>query len=108
MIADVVVAVLLFAGVALMLLSCAGVLAVSGVYDRLHYTGPAAFGAAAVSVAVLVRESFSLIGNKAAFVGVFLFLSSPALVHATARAARIREHGAWRVRPEDELPVEEP
>jgi multicomponent Na+:H+ antiporter subunit G len=107
-VADVTVAALLVAGVALMLLACVGLLVMGGVYDRLHFAGLAGFGAAATCVAVLVRESFSLIGNKALFVAVFLVLTSPVLVHVTARAARIREHGDWAPQAEEDLPVEEP
>jgi monovalent cation/proton antiporter MnhG/PhaG subunit len=104
---DVVVAILLVAGVGCILLSCAGVLVMRGVYDRLHFTSASTLGAAAIAVAVTVRESFSLIGNKALLLAAFFLVSSPVLVHLTARAARIREHGAWRLRPE-ELDVEEP
>ena len=104
---DIVVVALLVSGVACILLSCAGVLAMPGVYDRLHFTSASTLGAAAIGAAVTVRESFSLIGNKALLLAVFFLVSSPVLVHVTARAARIREHGAWRLRPE-ELEVEEP
>ena len=104
---DVVVAALLFAGCGLVLLGCAGVVAMRGVYDRLHFTGPVGLGALAIGLAVVVRDSFSLIGNTALLVGAFLALSSPLLAHVTARAARIREFGDWRLRP-GELEVEEP
>jgi monovalent cation/proton antiporter MnhG/PhaG subunit len=106
-IADLAVAVLLVAGVAVLLLCCAGVVAMGDVYDRLHYTGPAGLGALSVCAAVLVRESFSLIGNKALFVGSFLLLASPLLVHVTARSARLREHGEWSLRKTGDVEVEE-
>jgi multicomponent Na+:H+ antiporter subunit G len=105
---DAVVAGLLFGGVGLLLLSCLGVLVFDGIYDRLHFTGPAGLGAAAVAAAVLVRESFSLIGNKALFLGAFMLLTSPLLVHATARAARVREHGQWAPQPSERVEVEAP
>jgi multisubunit Na+/H+ antiporter MnhG subunit len=70
-----------------------GVLAMRSVFDRLHYVGSASVGAALVCIAVTVRESFSLIGNKALLIAFFLLLSGPVLVHATARAARTRERG---------------
>jgi multicomponent Na+:H+ antiporter subunit G len=98
---DVAVAVLLVAGVALVAIGVAGVLAMRGVYDRIHYTSLPCLGALLICLAVLVRESFSLIGNKALLVGVFLLVTSPLLSHVTARAARIREHGDWRPRPEE-------
>jgi multicomponent Na+:H+ antiporter subunit G len=106
-IADIAVAGLLIVGVALVLLSCAGVAAFESAYDRLHFAAAAGFGAAAVAAAVVVREHFSLIGNKAVFVAAFLLLTSPVVAHATARAVRIREHGGWMPQPDEDIPVEE-
>ena len=105
---DAVVAVLLVAGLALMLLSSIGIVLMRTVFDRLHYTAPAAFGGLLVAIAIVVRESFSLIGNKSLAAGVFLVVSSTVLVHVTARAARVRELGDWRIRPGEEIEVEEP
>jgi multicomponent Na+:H+ antiporter subunit G len=89
--------VLLVLGVGIQLLSALGVLAMRNVYDRLHYVGSAGVGAALVAVAVTVRESFSLIGNKTLLIALFLLVSGPVLVHATARAARVRERGGLAV-----------
>ena len=104
---DAVVAVLLVAGLALMLLSSIGIVLMRNVFDRLHYTAPAAFGGLLVAIAIVVRESFSLIGNKSLAAGVFLVVSSAVLVHVTARAARVRELGDWRIRPGEKIEVEE-
>jgi multisubunit Na+/H+ antiporter MnhG subunit len=49
-----------------------------------------------MTVAVLVRESFSLIGDKALLVGVILVLTGPVLTQTTARSLLIRELGDWR------------
>lgn len=106
--ADVVVAALLVLACALIVLSALGVALMRGVYDRLHYTGPATLAAALVAAAVVVRESFSLIGDKAILLAVLLLVSAPLLAHVTARAARIREHGDWALRPDDGVEVEEP
>jgi multisubunit Na+/H+ antiporter MnhG subunit len=103
---DAAVYALLAAGVGLLGLSVLGVAFMRGVYDRLHYTGLAAPGGAALCAAVVVRDSFSLIGNKAVVLGLFLLAASPVLVHATARAARIREHGRFSAR-DDPVEVEE-
>ena len=105
---DAVVAVLLVAGVALMLLSCLGIVVMGNVFDRLHYNGTAAVGGLLVAVAIVARESFSLIGNKSLAVGVFMIVSSAVLTHATARAARVRRLGDWRIRREEKIEVEEP
>jgi multisubunit Na+/H+ antiporter MnhG subunit len=73
----VVVAVLLALGVAAQLTAVVGVLVGGNVYDRLHFTAPAS-----MLVAVLV-------------LGL-----NPILVHATARAAYVRERGSLDSLPE--------
>ena len=99
---DVSVVVLLALGVGVELLCCIGVLVMRGVYDRLHYTGPAGFGAVLISAAVVVREGLlSQIGVKAVLVAAVLLVVSPVLVHATARAARLRERGELQARPHE-------
>jgi multicomponent Na+:H+ antiporter subunit G len=104
---DLAVAALLVVGVGLLVISALGVLLMRGPYDRLHYTSPASLGAAAISAAVVVRESFSLVGNKALLLAAFFLVASPVVVHVTARAARFAERGDWA--PEaGEFPVEEP
>jgi monovalent cation/proton antiporter MnhG/PhaG subunit len=88
--------VLLVAGGALELLALVGMLAMRDVYDRLHYVGVAGFGALLVGVAILVRESFSLIGDKALLVGVMLVVVGPVVAQTTARSFLIRDRGDWR------------
>ena len=92
----VIATVLLVFGVALEVFAVLGVVAMRDVFDRLHYVGLAGFGALLVGVSILVRESFSLIGDKALATGVLLALFGPVLVHATARSFRTRERGDWR------------
>jgi multicomponent Na+:H+ antiporter subunit G len=95
---DVIVAVLLTVGVASVLLSCVGVLVMREALDRLHFTAPAAtIGPVLVAAAVLVEEPLSSAGIKAVLVALLLVITTPVLSHATARAARIREHGRWRL-----------
>jgi len=94
----VVAVVLLIAGGLLELIAVLGLCLMRNVYDRLHYVGLAGFGGFLVAVAVLVRESFSLIGDKALLVGVVLVLAGPVLVQSTARSLLIRELGDWRAR----------
>jgi len=88
--------VLLVAGGLLEVLAVLGLCVMRDVYDRLHYVGLAGFGGFLVAVAVLVRESFSLIGDKALLVGLVLVLAGPVLVQSTARSLLVREHGDWR------------
>ena len=91
---DVSVTVLLVLGVGVELLCCLGVLVMRGVYDRLHYTGPASVGAILIAAAVVVREGLSQqLGVKAILIAAVLLVVSPILVHVTGRAARLRERG---------------
>jgi multisubunit Na+/H+ antiporter MnhG subunit len=94
----VVAVVLLIAGGLIELIGVLGVCVMRDAYDRLHYPGLAAFGALLIAVAVAVRESFSLIGDKALLVGVILVLTGPVLGQTTVRSLLIRELGDWRVK----------
>ncbi len=95
---QVLAAVLLIAGGLLELIAVLGICVMRDAYDRLHYPGLAGFGAFLVCLAVLVRESFSLIGDKALLVGVILVLTGPILVQTTVRSLLIRELGDWRTK----------
>ena len=99
---DVAVAVLLAVGVASALMSALGLLATKDPYDQLHFTGPATvIGPVAIAAAVLVEEPLSSAGIKAVLVALIMLASGPILIHATARAARVRERGRWVVLPEE-------
>jgi monovalent cation/proton antiporter MnhG/PhaG subunit len=100
---------LLVLGVGIELACCVGVLAMRGVYDKLHYTAPATtLGTLAIAGAVLVRESTVQYGIKAILIALALLITNPVLTHAIARAERIRRHGAFRVREEEDEMVSEP
>jgi multisubunit Na+/H+ antiporter MnhG subunit len=92
----VLAVILLIAGGLLELIAVLGICVMRNAYDRLHYVGLAGFGALLMTVAVLVRESFSLIGDKALLVGVILVLTGPVLAQTTARSLLVRELGDWR------------
>jgi multicomponent Na+:H+ antiporter subunit G len=92
----VIATVLLAGGVVLEVLSVIGAISMRDAFDRLHYVGLAGFGALLVGASILVREGFSLIGDKALAVGVLVVLLSPVLAHTTARSLRTRLHGDWR------------
>jgi monovalent cation/proton antiporter MnhG/PhaG subunit len=96
-----VATMLLVAGGAICVLACLGVAAMRNVYDRLHYVGAASIGTLLIAVAVVVRESFSLIGDKALAVAAVLLFAGPVVAHTTARSARIRERGEWMAGIED-------
>jgi multisubunit Na+/H+ antiporter MnhG subunit len=93
---SVVATVLLIAGCSLEVLAVLGLVVMRDVYDRLHYVGLAGYGALLVAVGIVVRESFSLIGDKALATGAVLVLFGSVLVHGTARSLRARQHGDWR------------
>lgn len=88
--------VLLVGGATLEVLAVLGLCTVRDVYDRVHYVGLAGFGTLLICVAVVVKESFSLIGDKSLLVGVVLVSSGPVLAHATLRSLLIRDRGDWR------------
>jgi multicomponent Na+:H+ antiporter subunit G len=99
---DVAVAVLLALGVGSALLGALGLLATRDPYDQLHFTGPATvIGPVAIAAAVLVEEPLSSAGIKAALIALVMVGTGPILLHATARAARVRERGRWVVLPEE-------
>jgi multisubunit Na+/H+ antiporter MnhG subunit len=95
----VVVAILLILGVGLDLLAAIGMVAMRDTLDRLHYVGAAGFGVVAIAAAILVEESFSVVGDEAIVVGLASLLSTPVLLHVTARTERIRRHGRWTLAP---------
>jgi multisubunit Na+/H+ antiporter MnhG subunit len=94
---------LLGIGVAVQLLSVLGLLLARDVYDGLHFTGPAStIAPAAFALAVVLDEGpVSQAGIKSVLIALTLVLLNGILVHATARAIRIREHGRWRLLPEE-------
>jgi multicomponent Na+:H+ antiporter subunit G len=104
--AEIVVWPLLAIGVAAQLIGVVGVVVGADVYERLHFTGPASiFGPFALALAIVIDEGpLSQAGLKSALVALLLLGLSPVLVHATARAAFVRERG--RLAPLSAAPEE--
>jgi multisubunit Na+/H+ antiporter MnhG subunit len=96
-----VATVLLVAGAAIEVIAVLGLCALRNVYDRLHYVGLASFGAPLIAAAIVFRESFSLIGDKALLVAAVLIVTGPVLVQTTLRSLLTRERGDWRAGIED-------
>jgi multisubunit Na+/H+ antiporter MnhG subunit len=92
----VLATVLLICGGAIELLAVLGLCVMRDLYDRLHYVGLAGYGSLLIALAIVVRESFSLIGDKALLVGAVLVIGGPIVVHTTMRSMLIRERGDWR------------
>jgi multisubunit Na+/H+ antiporter MnhG subunit len=98
---DIVATVLLIGGGLLELVAVLGLWVMRDAYDRLHYVGLAGFGALLIAVAIVVQESFSLIGDKALLVGAILVLGGPVMIQTTARSLLIRELGDWHDKVEE-------
>lgn len=102
--AGVISTVLLAVGVSLELLTVLGVSVMRDAYDRLHYVTAACLGGLLIGVAVLVSQSFSLIGDKALVTGAVLAGTGPVTAHFTARSLRVRERGEWSAGATEEDP----
>ena len=99
-----VVDVLLVLTILVQLVSAVGVLAMPNLMDRMHYLGPASTVAPwLLAAAVVVTERFDHQGIVTLLLAVFLLVFQPVVTHATARAARIRELGDWRVQPDEKV-----
>jgi monovalent cation/proton antiporter MnhG/PhaG subunit len=104
---ETLVDIFLVSGVGLVLLACVGVVVFRSAHDRLHYGAPSILGAILIAVAVVIKESFSLVGDKAILLAVVLLVMAPIVTHAIGRAARTAEHGDWTLRPDERIDVEE-
>lgn len=102
------VAALVALGVGLEALAALGLVAMRDTYARLHYLAAAGFGVAAIAAAIFVEAPFSMIGDKALATAALLLVTGPVLVHVTARSARKRRLGDWRVQPEEDVERVEP
>jgi len=91
---DLLVDVFLVLGVACQFVCCLGVLVFGNVFDRLHFAGAGTtLGPLLIGAAVLVRQTTSAAGITAMLVMAVVVVLGPALVIATARAARRIDYG---------------
>ena len=99
---DLLVDVLLAFGVGAELMCAIGVAAMRTVFDRLHYAAAGTtIGPFLILVALLIRTGFTSQGLEAIAAVAILFLANPALVNATARAARRMDYGGVSALPEE-------
>ena len=106
---EVIAWAFLAAAVAVQLGSVAGVVLAPNALARLHFTGPAAaLAPAVVAAAVILAGTPSGVAIKAVLVALLLGVTNPVLVHATARAARIRETCAAGALLHERTEAEEP
>lgn len=98
---EIIAYVLLAMASAVVLASSAGLLLMRDANAKLHYVTPIALVAPVlVGLAVLAKSGLTEDTIQTWLAALFLVISSPFLAHATARAARIREHGDWRLYPD--------
>ena len=98
----VISAILLVAGLIVVVGSCVGMAVFDDPLDRLHLTTPAAMlGSTGICAAVVVRVGFSASGLAAIGVAVILIAANPLVGHAVARAIAIRRGATW-TDPQDE------
>jgi multisubunit Na+/H+ antiporter MnhG subunit len=98
----VISAVLLVAGLVIVVGSCAGMAVLDDPLDRLHLTTPAAMlGSTGICASVVVRVGFSASGLAAIGVAGILIAANPLVSHAVARAIVIRRGTTWSD-PQDE------
>jgi multisubunit Na+/H+ antiporter MnhG subunit len=97
----VAVHILVWLGVAIELVCCAGLVAMRNAIDRLHYAGAATtVGPALIAAAVCVEEGvFTTNGLDAIGTALLLALLGGVLGVTTARAIRLRERGSLESTP---------
>jgi multicomponent Na+:H+ antiporter subunit G len=92
----VISAVLLVAGLVVVVGSCVGMAVFDDPLDRLHLTTPAAMlGSTGICAAVVVRVGLSASGLAAIGVAVILVAANPLAGHAVGRAIAIRHGVTW-------------
>lgn len=86
---DVVVIVLVVAGLFWLAVGGIGILRFPDFYSRLHPAGKAdTFGATLLLLGLAVHSGFSLLTLKVLLIEVFILLANPAATHAIGRAAQ--------------------
>jgi monovalent cation/proton antiporter MnhG/PhaG subunit len=88
----IIALVLLVAGVAVILLSCLGVLVAPGAYEKLHFAAPASsLGGLLVGAGLAVEAAAFTPAFKDVFTVIVLAVTGPVVTTATARAIRARD-----------------
>jgi multicomponent Na+:H+ antiporter subunit G len=99
---DIATGAFLVLGIGIELLCCIGLVAANDVFDRLHFLGPAAsLGPLSIAAAIAMQRGFSLASSKAFIAALTMTATGPALTHALARAARVRQFEHWSALPDE-------
>ena len=104
---DVLVGLLVALAVLVAVMSCIGVLLAGDAYNSLHFTAPASVvSPVLLAIAVVIEEGISSqAGIKSIIVALLLAVLNTVLVHATARAGRIRKKGRWALEPAEKATI---
>ena len=95
MVRDAVAFVLLGLGLAVVVASCAALVALRDPMDRLHVVTPAStLGVGGVCAAVVVHAGLDASGTSAILLAVVVAGTSPLLSHACARSIEVRRRAA--------------
>jgi multicomponent Na+:H+ antiporter subunit G len=101
---DIATGAFLVLGIGIELLCCIGLVAAKDVFDRMHFLGPAAsLGPLSIAAAITVQRGYSLASSKAFIAALIMTATGPALTHALARAARVRQFEHWAALPDEEV-----
>lgn len=96
MIVSILSSLCLFIGIVALLIGSLGLLRLPDVYSRMHAVGMMdTAGLGFLILGMMLHAGFTLITVKLAFIGIFLFFTSPIAGHAVVQAAY--KHG---VKPE--------
>lgn len=99
---DLAIDVLLGLGVAGELLCVIGIVVMRTTFDRLHYAAASTtVPAFLILTAAILKQHFTASGMEAFAAVALLFVLNPALVIATARAARRIDYGSVAPLPEE-------
>ncbi len=103
-VADIAVYVCLGITVALTAISCWALLLFQDLFERLHYlSAVTTIATFTLLLAVVIKEGWGQATIKTIFTFVVLLLINAVVTHATARAARVRQHGDWTPTPEEHI-----
>ena len=92
----VISAILLVAGLVIVVCSCAGMAVFGDPLDRLHLVTPAAMlGSTGICASIVVRYGLSSSGLAALGVAAILIAANPLTGHAVGRAIAIRHGAVW-------------
>ena len=86
--ADIVTAVCLIAGVISMLIGSYGLLKLPDLFARMHAAGMVdTLGLGLIVIGLIIQAGFSLVSFKLFLIIVFVLYTGPAVTHALAQAA---------------------